>query len=465
MPELNTWFTHPTGDPFSDIGGYVIKTLHQRFPDKDILGLIEYVTKIYVDKWKAKINPFFLNSKVTQPAFNAQKKIEETQKYFAALLNGTEKNDKGFCRITGQETLLFAAGRDNSILSGSSTFVNFHHTFDGGIMLSKEAIIRFHFVPLGCVYLLGKIALIHSNNQEITEFFAQTNCNLNLDAIAKGASEGILRSPCKSPGTALFRFVEKIVLDTKKELGQVIRVHSNNSMTLYHFTNFGASPEVSIYQVPAKVFDFHRAMQTSSLKKDWADFVNSHYRSSEYKKAQYQKETRRYEWEQKGGKGFIEESDYQNWSNPIYDKLIEDRSILRSFMYWSVENKLNFNIVEIYQQYIRNMKKETIAKIQEMAEFILNANDEQGVVKSIKALNNAKSSYLLRRFIINDIVIKYSKENEGILLTVEDYTEYLFPDSSSWQETRDVLLIAIFQKIHERKIKIEKEELITEETE
>lgn len=465
MFELNTWLTCLTGDPFSDLGGYVVKTLHQRFPDKNILELIEYVTRIYVDKWEAKINPFFLNSKITQPAFKAQKKIEETQKYFTALLNGTEKNKKGFCRITGQKTLLFAAGRDNSILSGSSTFVNFHHTFEGGIMLSKEALIRFHFVPLGCIYLLGKIALIHSNNQEIVELFAQTNCNLNLDAIAKGASEGVLKSPCKSPGTALFQFIEKAVNNSKKELGQLVHAQSNNAITLYHFTNFGATPEVSIYQVPAKVFNFYKFMQSSLLKRDWTNFINSHYRSSDYKKAQYQKETQKYEWEQKGEIVFIEEADFQNWSNPIYDKLIEGRSILRNFMYWSVENELNFNIIEIYQQYIRNMKKETISKIQEMAEFILNANDEQGVIKAIKALNNAKNSYLLRRFIINDIVIKYFKENEETILTVNDYAEYLFPDSNSWQETRDVLLIAIFQKLHERKMKIEKEELITEEVE
>lgn len=58
---------------------------------------------------------------------------------------------------------------------------------------------------------------------------------------------------------------------------------------------------------------------------------------------------------------------------------------------------------------------------------------------------------MLRRFVIKDVVAKYYNEaHEEAIVTVEDYANYLFPDVSSWQEMRDVLLIAIFQKLHER---------------
>ena len=263
------WLTAPTGDPFADIGGFAIKELAERFLEKDILELIEYVTNIYVERWEAKINPFFLNSKITQPAFNSKKKIEETMLYFKSLINESDCNVTGYCRITGQQGKLFSAGRDNSKLSGSGTFINFHHAFESGIMASKEVLIRFHFVPLGCVYLQGKIALIHSNDHYLSEFFARKNCNANLSAISKGLSDGVLKSEYKSPGTALFRFIDK-ALNSKETFNysREADTNKNSSLTLYHFTNFGASPEVTIYSVPNRLFAFYRYMQGPEVQSD-----------------------------------------------------------------------------------------------------------------------------------------------------------------------------------------------------
>ena len=82
------WLTESTGDSFADAGGYALKEFAKRYPEKNILELIEEVTKIYVYRWEAKINPFFLNSKVTQPAFKAERKIDETMKYFRELIEG-----------------------------------------------------------------------------------------------------------------------------------------------------------------------------------------------------------------------------------------------------------------------------------------------------------------------------------------------------------------------------------------
>lgn len=97
------------------------------------------------------------------------------------------------------------------------------------------------------------------------------------------------------------------------------------------------------------------------------------------------------------------------------------------------------------------MKKETIKKIEQIADYILSSNDEDGIKKAIKKIDAVKSAFLLRRFVIKDVVAKYYNEaHEEAIVTVEDYANYLFPDVSSWQEMRDVLLIAIFQKLHER---------------
>ena len=113
MKEITTinydWLTRPTGDPFADVGGYVIRHLMNKMPEKDIIGLIEYMANIYVTKWEGKINPFFLNSAITQPAYKGDIKIKETIKYFNSLINETAKYEDGYCRIIGQMTKLFKA--------------------------------------------------------------------------------------------------------------------------------------------------------------------------------------------------------------------------------------------------------------------------------------------------------------------------------------------------------------------
>ncbi|KAA6320228.1 hypothetical protein EZS27_029976, partial [termite gut metagenome] len=181
----------------------------------------------------------------------------------------------------------------------------FHHTFEDGIMVSKEALIRFHFLPFGCMYLQGKIALIHSYNEFYTEYFARTNCKSNLTAIGQNISTGILQSECKSPGTALFRFIDTATMDYKRKGG----TKKKGSLTLYHFSNFGASPEVTVYSVPNQLFRFYHFTQGPEVKADWNSFIAGYYVNSEYKSAKYNEETNHIDFEKKGVVATIPESE------------------------------------------------------------------------------------------------------------------------------------------------------------
>lgn len=104
------------------------------------------------------------------------------------------------------------------------------------------------------------------------------------------------------------------------------------------------------------------------------------------------------------------------------------------------------------------MKKETVDKIVQMADFIISSNDDRGIGKVLKKLDGATNSYLLRRIILKDVVAKnYEEGNEDAIVSVRDYVDYLFPDIDSWKETRDVLEIALYEKLQEqhRKVAVE----------
>lgn len=448
------WLTRPTGDPFADTGGFVIQYLWEtRFPDKDIDELIDFVTKLYVNNWEGKLHTFFHGSKITNPSIKlTNDKIEGTLKFFKGLLYEEHPFIDGYCRITGRKTKLYQAGRESLILSGSGSLVNFHHFFQPGLYLSKEVMIRMFFIPLGTQLLLGKIAILQSSISEFVKYYVYENCKKNLAGIAS-LEAAIHRSEFNKPSNALFEFIQNLI----EEKREIIENEISTNLTLYHASNFGASTELNLYQIPATVFSFYTHCLKINYKQDWLHFVRSHYTSSKNKGARYNPETEIIEVEKKGEIKEIGQNDYKLWTNWIYNKLLAGDSIVPEFLRWSKKgNKINLDIIQIYQLNVRKMKKETIKKILQLADFVIRDKNEHEIQKRIRKLNGAKSSFMLRRFFVNDIVVKNHNEgNKEPIISVDDFTNYLFPDGSGWQEIRDVLLIAIYQKLHELNMKVE----------
>ncbi|MCU7694497.1 type I-B CRISPR-associated protein Cas8b1/Cst1 [Haoranjiania flava] len=449
---MTDFYIDPTGDPFADVGGIVIKYLREQPPydGKNILELIEAVAKIYVSHWDGKLHAFFLNSTITQPAFKGQRKIDETVKFYKSLLDETAPSQEGFCRISGRQTKLFAAGRDNHILSGSGTFVNFHHNFDAGLLLSKEILIRMFFVPLGLMQLSDKVAMVTSNYRKVTAFFVTENCKKNLQAVTSGIANGVLKSEFNNPANALFALAHTYINTHLRKLlisgdEDSLFNASNVTLNLYHFTNFGASPEVNLYILGAPIFKFYAFCNRLFVKDGWNKFIRSYYHNSKHKNARYN-ETEEI-WEEKESAIGFEE--YQTWRNPVLENLLYDKSILGYILKWTAKHSFPFVIVEKYQTIIRNMEKKTIDKIKQIADFIVQDRPTDFITKSIKRLNGEKNPQGLRQFFIKLVSENYQNNASEPLISVADYADYLFPDGGNWREVRDVLLIAIYEKLHE----------------
>lgn len=441
------WLTRPTGDPFADTGGYVIQYLWEIYPDKDIDELIEFVTKIYVNDWNCNVYTFFLNSTIIQPAYKGIE-IEKTMEYFNSLIYEREEFTDGVCRISGQKSKLFSAGRHNSMITGSKKYVNFHHYFDSGLRLSKEILIRIHFIPLGSIMLSGEVALVKSSDEMLSYFFTVNNVKQNLKSVAEGISNSVYTYVSNS----LFAFIDKVIseIEIYNTLDKAV------SLTLYHYTNYKDKVNIDIHRLPSTVFFFYSRCHKINYKQDWLNFVLSHYSYSKKKDAVYNKDSETYNVENKDEVESFNFDEYKTWTNIIYDKLLSGLSIVPEFLRWSRNgNKLHFDIVRIYQQIIRNMKKETIDKLLELADFIINDRSEDEIKRLISRLNGISKAHELRRFFLNLIVQNYNKGNEKALITVKDYTDYLFSDSGNTGELRDILLIAIYQKMHKLNLKVE----------
>jgi len=440
--------TQVTGDPFADTGAWALEIFQKEHSGEDILQIIERAAKIYVNHWDAKINPFFLNSTITQPAFKGERRIEETLKYFRGLLTETEPNQEGVCRILGQHAKLFPAGRSNHIMSGSGNFINFHHAFEPGVMLSKEVLIRIFFVPLGAVFVGNRVAVIGSNDTKVEKWFVKDIVTKNLARIATQTSEGIYKSPYGNPANTLFESVKKWVNDYDIPDDATVEVN------LYHFTNFGASPEITLYSFSARLFRFYRKVLHRDFVADWQRFVRSHYRPP--KETVYREQDDTFFTESKKIVAQVEEETVKGFYNLIYVQLLTEKNILALMAAWCVRQYKAqrpfkfFHIATLYQTFLRDMKEETLRKIEHIADIVVN-NDEKRK-KWLSALLRVKHDASFRDFLIQ-VMREQNRQNVAEpVIGLRDYDRYFLSDGVFARETRDLILISIYEKLSERHI-------------
>lgn len=456
----------PCGDPFVDAGGFALKFLSEKFPDKDILNIVDFVTDIYVNKWNSSVQKFFFNSKITNPSIkDSAKKASETHDFFVKILNGKDSCTEGYCRILGHKAKLYNADRRTYPLGGAQSFTNFFHSFETGLMVSPEAIIRLFFVPFGVEIIDGKLAIINSNYFDISYKYVSKCCAKNLMRISSGISDSMLKSDFKSHATSFFKFVESFILENVLD--------NNIRLNLYVFDN-GKDLSVNYYSLPENVFLFYSETQKNCYREEWNEFVSHFYVPFE-KSYNYDESRGVFIVGGKNNKKTYHDDDYHTFDNEfenedidsksrlyyenvIYDKLLSNSSILKQILKWSVNNLFNLQLLSCYLFNVRKMKNETINKINTIADFIIDNSAEVDMKKILTRLNGITSASLLRRFILKIVEKNFSIGNEEPIITVKDYTDYLFPDTSSWREIRDVLLIDIYQKLHEKKLKVDVDE-------
>ncbi len=442
------WLTRPVGNPFVDTGGYVIELLWEKGYSRDILELIKHVANIYVRDWNAKLNSFFHNSTITQPAFKGDRKIEETLKYYKSLLEDQENYVVGYCQITGRKTKLFPARAENSILAGSYGFTNFHSVFDIGARVSKEVLIRMFFVPLGSVSVGGRMAVVSSNVPEFTKIFVRKNLEANLKSAGSGG--GIYKLPYSSVENALFHYADELLME-RKDFEQDVAI------TLFHFSSYMQSPSLNIYRLPAKVFSFYRSANLL-FPQEWKKFLHAHYKSgSKIKNAQYDPASDKFIIQQKKQKVELDYEEFKTWRNSVLHKLLNDRSLLGDILTWIKDgHDFPWQLTQVYSIKVLGMKTATVNKIKQLAGYFVDlAQKEDRVKRYLNDLNQARSAGELRGFLLKLVRANYLSGNSEPLITVEDYVNYLFADDVGWQEIRDLLLIAIYEELHRRSIRVD----------
>ncbi|MBP7562629.1 MAG: type I-B CRISPR-associated protein Cas8b1/Cst1 [Candidatus Cloacimonetes bacterium] len=436
-----------TGDPFVDTGGMVLECLMETFPEKSIDQLIDFAADVFVFKWQSKIDALQLNSEITHNSRrNSTKAVAAVKETFRSF---EIKGEKGFCRICGKNDILFLSGRERFCLSGSGALVNFHHSHQGGLMLCRDCVTKLFFLPFGVVQMSGKIAFCYTNNMVVREYWKEKTVKENLNKIGRNSSDEILRWEWSNPRNALFKIADEVYVSSVRKRTNNINVN----IQLYHFTNFGASPECELHILPARVFSFLSRV-LKDYRKEWNRLLHRNFHITGAKWDDSEEI-----WKKKDVA--LEADSFRNNKNTIIEKLLRDESISKH-IYLFYRNKFRRNendfdtlMAVYYMTEVQGMRQDQIDLIKRLGTSIIQlAKQEDSVKKYLVMIEGASKAYQLRGTLLKLIKKNYLNGGSDPLLTLEEYVNYLFPDGQFWGEVRDLLLIFIYEVLHKENISI-----------
>ena len=378
--------------------------------------------------WR-NLHGVFPNSVLTNAAYRKQDQVELLKKECKAYLDTiVELEQTGDCMGCGRRTANAWLSRTNIPLTGSGKLRNFYPTFAEGAGYCSACAFAIQLSPFVFVATGGKFLTLHSNSWKALRSWARVCVGDIRQQQLRQDMTGCYNPGYANPRNGLFYMAREMVQF------QEMRTDENITMQVYCFTNYNQGPELEIYYMPAPVFKFLRIVYQSEFKTAWQEIVRSTYVVN---------------WNK-----VKSEEDYKNRTNLVYEFLLEDRSILRFFLYRNSRKiRGNWELLSLYLKEVRAMEQIQLDKIKQVGDLIAKCIQKSESDKRLKQLERAKSYSECRnilRYVIRDRIRQGAPEP---LFSIDDYMEYLFPTSDSfaatpWRETRDLLLFRIYEQLH-----------------
>ena len=253
---MNLDFSLPCGDPFVENGrlGLTEFAKKNKFKDEDELKAnLERILRLYTQIWtQSKLSSFWLHGANKRPAKETLKKIDEVLKNKPII--GSP------CVCCGKKEVISTeiSSGDRTILplGFSAPNSNFSSSFQEA-MICKNCFISLLALPLNTVQVDGKLLFIRSSN-EINEYWTQKNI--------REINKMFLLSPNESLIISEIRYIENFIYIFLEELVENIPNAVQNDISFYHFTNFGASPDIQIYHIYTDLISFMQEISPKYLK-------------------------------------------------------------------------------------------------------------------------------------------------------------------------------------------------------
>lgn len=463
------------GHPFVDIGVATITAFAQKETPEDLkLGdldqMASYLEKIYLHPSLVSLLSiiFTMNAGYTQPGFS---KSPERRKLYATKVLKAFSPDSP--RLEERDIFLgfpiaaisFDADEEGKLPPGRTyrqhiplitgeEVINFFPYGDAGLPVSGEALLAIQSFPLGCLKISGKLLAVHSDNPEITFFFAKRFFEQNRQGIQLAIQSGqkfSLEVP-RIPRTLL---VETLLEATGVRL-DARQSGKPFSVTAYYFSNSGQGSSLEIFHLPLQTVSFLQQMQRAKYCHQWSQIVQRAWQLAPTKK--------------KGENP----TKYVPAKNYLYEALfnLPDKaaSFIRNYFLripcrskdpddpryqystWQEADIVSWKITDQFLRRILNMDKNRIEQIRNLADSLaeyISSENETHFFREFFTQNR----YEYFRTLLLKANSKQVKRGKPPLLQFDPYLQ-IFEEgqeipATGWRLARDLVLIRMIERLYQ----------------
>ena len=424
------------GNPFVDAGVSAIcewlgrGTQPEEITTEDLEVMINQFAPIYsTPAWRKNLYSIFPNHAAINP--NTKKDVR------SEWLNWQEKivpmGQAGDCLGCGCRVAIEQLLTKTDVpLTGSGNLRNFFPLFSGGQGYCAACALAIQFIPLSLVASGGKFLMVHSNIWRVQRKWTQICVSDIQSRAAQSEFTGCFNPGYTTPRNGLFYMTSQLI-DYEER-----RATEDIVMQIFCFSNYNQGPELEIFHLPAPVFRFLRYAYQNEFRRAWQQIVRSGYQYIKWDKVE-------------------SEEDYKNKTNLVYEFLLQGRSILGFFINRPArKTRSNWELLSLYLKEVRNMDESRLNAIKQVGDSIAESIRQSENDRRLRELEFARSYGACRNILRLVIRDRIRQGEETPLFSLDDYVEYLFPESPDqrfWSESRDLLVFRIYETLHEWLVK------------
>ncbi len=378
----------------------------------------------------ANLHSIFPNSVLTNPAYSKRNRVELLRELCEKYMDAIEElRPTGDCIGCGRRNAKVMLKRENVPLTGSGALRNFFSTFAEGIGYCAACALAIQFSPLVFVASGGKFLMLYSNSWKALSSWAHICIEDVRQQVIRQEISGCYNRGYANPRNGLFFMTSEMIRYEER------RFDENITMQLYYFSNYGQGPELEIFHLPASVFRFLCYAYQNEFRQAWWQIVRSGYQRVKWDKVE-------------------SEDDYKNYSNLVYEFLLQGRSILGFFINRSARKaRSNWELLSLYLKEVRSMDESRLNAIKQVGDSIAESIRKSERDRRLRQLEVA-GSYSECRNILRFVIRERIQQGEKVpLFSLDDYVEHLFPESPDqatfWRETRDLIVFRIYETLHD----------------
>lgn len=446
-------FSKSVGDPMVEIGrlGLVEFCGKDKFESfEELKKEVKKLFNIYTFKTSGRIGQVFSsNSKFTHNSTG--KDLNERLKQAVELYDGLLKESyTGCCLSCGKQDDLCNVSKTIFPLTTGNSNANFTSNFSNQFLMCKECMTSLFFAPINMQKTSGHMGFMISNNQEINKFWSEENIeDFNANLVKN------IDSLVDSKINIFENFIYETIEDLQEE-------NFFGDITFYLISNVDKGSEINLIHIFKNQIKFINQVAPKFFKDslptkdkdEWNYLIFKHSnkeRKEDGKNVKFEDEV-------------IKNKDYKStikYFNPLIKNFIQGKSIL----YFLKKNHCSWHLTQIYLKEIQGMREERLVVLKKVADKLqeLNKGDKEFVRKIVFPLERTKSHGEFREK-LRELMRKFLTKSNEPLFTADEMVFQILPSGESWAETKDILLIALYEKLTlDDEIKEELEKHITNE--